>query len=75
LKAADFGASLILVVIGCAIITDPTLLVADKSTGDLDRASARGDLGFNHLNLELGKPLSWSLTISAPATRRTRSCI
>jgi ABC-type ATPase involved in cell division len=59
LKAAGFGASVILVVIGCAIITDPTLLVADKSTGDLDRASARGDLGLlNRLNLKLGKTIT-----------------
>jgi putative ABC transport system ATP-binding protein len=55
LKAAGFGASVILVVIGCAIITDPMLLVA---TGDLDRASARGDLGLlNRLNLKLGKTI------------------
>jgi putative ABC transport system ATP-binding protein len=56
LKAAGFGASVILVVIGCAIITDPMLLVA---TGDLDRASARGDLGLlNRLNLKLGKTIT-----------------
>lgn len=46
------------VAIACAIITDPTLIVADESTGNLDRASARGDLGLlNRLNLKLGKTI------------------
>ena len=41
-----------------AIITDPTLIVADEPTGDLDRASAAEILGLlQRLNQELGKTI------------------
>ena len=41
-----------------AIITDPTILVADEPTGDLDRASADDILALmDRLNNELGKTI------------------
>jgi putative ABC transport system ATP-binding protein len=44
------------VAISRAIVTDPTLLVADEPTGDLDRVAAEEVLGLiRRLNQELGK--------------------
>jgi putative ABC transport system ATP-binding protein len=44
------------VAIARAIIADPTILVADEPTGDLDRASAEDVLNLiDRLNRELGK--------------------
>jgi putative ABC transport system ATP-binding protein len=46
------------VAIARAIITDPTLLVADEPTGDLDRVSAADVLNLmDRLNDELGKTI------------------
>jgi len=46
------------VAIARAIITDPTIVVADEPTGDLDRVAAADVLGLMHrLNLELGKTI------------------
>ena len=41
-----------------AIITDPTILVADEPTGDLDRVSAEDVLNLmDRMNAELGKTI------------------
>jgi len=41
-----------------AIISDPTILVADEPTGDLDRVSAEDVLGLmERMNDELGKTI------------------
>ena len=41
-----------------ALITDPTIIVADEPTGDLDRTSAGEILAMlNRLNEELGKTI------------------
>jgi putative ABC transport system ATP-binding protein len=46
------------VAIARAIVADPTLIVADEPTGDLDRVSAGEVLGFmRRLNDELGKTI------------------
>ena len=46
------------VAIACAIITDPTILVADEPTGDLDRVSADEILNLlNRLNREINKTI------------------
>ena len=41
-----------------ALISDPTLIVADEPTGDLDRVTAEEILGLlDRLNRELGKTI------------------
>jgi len=46
------------VAIARALIADPTLIVADEPTGDLDRASAEEVLSMmQRLNMELGKTI------------------
>jgi putative ABC transport system ATP-binding protein len=46
------------VAIARAIITDPTLIVADEPTGDLDRNSAADILAMmQQLNQEMGKTI------------------
>jgi putative ABC transport system ATP-binding protein len=46
------------VAIARALVVDPTLIVADEPTGDLDRASAEDVLNLmEHLNLNLGKTI------------------
>jgi len=50
-----------------AVITDPTLIVADEPTGDLDRNSAADVLSMlQRLNQELARPSSWSRTTRKP---------
>jgi len=40
------------------VVTDPTILVADEPTGDLDRVSAEDVLGLmTRLNKEFGKTI------------------
>jgi len=46
------------VAIARALVVDPTLIVADEPTGDLDRISAEDVLNLmEHLNLNLGKTI------------------
>jgi putative ABC transport system ATP-binding protein len=46
------------VAIARAIVTDPTLILADEPTGDLDRKSAQAVLELmTRLNVELGKTI------------------
>lgn len=46
------------IAIARAIVTDPTILVADEPTGDLDRTSAENVLDLmEHLNRDLGKTI------------------
>jgi len=46
------------VAIARAIVNDPTIIVADEPTGDLDRKSADEILGLlDKLNTELGKTI------------------
>jgi len=46
------------VAIARALVVDPTLIVADEPTGDLDRVSAEDVLSLmEHLNLNLGKTI------------------
>jgi putative ABC transport system ATP-binding protein len=46
------------VAISRAVVTDPTLLVADEPTGDLDRAAAEDVLDLmNRLNRQLSKTI------------------
>jgi putative ABC transport system ATP-binding protein len=46
------------VAIARALITDPTIIVADEPTGDLDRTTAEEVLGLlEQLNDELGKTI------------------
>ena len=41
-----------------ALITDPTIIVADEPTGDLDRTTAEEILGLlERLNAEIGKTI------------------
>jgi putative ABC transport system ATP-binding protein len=61
------------VAIARAFITDPTILVADEPTGDLDRASAEEVLTLmDRLNAELGKTIIM-VTHDPFAARRARS--
>ncbi|MCY7387420.1 MAG: ATP-binding cassette domain-containing protein, partial [Burkholderiales bacterium] len=46
------------VAIARAIVTDPTILVCDEPTGDLDKQSASDVLGMlKQLNVEMGKTI------------------
>jgi len=57
-----------------AIVTDPTLIVADEPTGDLDRESADHILGLlKRLNEELGKTIL--MVTHDPAAARTARII
>jgi len=50
-----------------AIVTDPTLLLCDEPTGDLDRKAGDGVLDLlQALNRSMGKPSLWSRTILTP---------
>jgi putative ABC transport system ATP-binding protein len=61
------------VAIARAIATDPTILVADEPTGDLDRASAEEVLGLmERLNRELNKTILM-VTHDPRAAERARS--
>jgi putative ABC transport system ATP-binding protein len=61
------------VAIARAFITDPTILVADEPTGDLDRVSAEDVLGLiERLNRELGKTIIM-VTHDPHAAERARS--
>ena len=63
------------VAIARAIIGDPTLIVADEPTGDLDRVSAAEILGLmQRLNAELGKTII-VVTHDANAARAARAII
>lgn len=56
-----------------AIVNDPTLVLADEPTGDLDRASAEDILNLmDRLNTELGKTIIM-VTHDPNAARRARS--
>jgi putative ABC transport system ATP-binding protein len=58
-----------------AIVTDPTLIVADEPTGDLDRESADHILGLlRRLNTELGKTILMAThdPVAAGTARLTR---
>ena len=46
------------VAIACAVVTDPTILVCDEPTGDLDRQSAADVLALlKRLNADMGKTI------------------
>jgi len=61
------------VVIARAIVTDPTILVADEPTGDLDRVSAAEILSLMvRLNSDLGKTIIM-VTHDARAAEKARS--
>ena len=58
-----------------AVVSDPTLIVADEPTGDLDRNSAEDVLNLmDRLNLELGKTIVM-VTHDPHAARRARTMI
>jgi putative ABC transport system ATP-binding protein len=58
-----------------AVVSDPTLIVADEPTGDLDRNSAEDVLNLmERLNLELGKTIVM-VTHDPHAARRARTMI
>ena len=58
-----------------AIVTDPTLIVADEPTGDLDRQSAGDVLALmQQLNRELGKTIIM-VTHDANAAQQARTLI
>ncbi len=58
-----------------AVITDPTLIVADEPTGDLDRTSAADILAMmQRLNTELGKTIIM-VTHDAQAARAAKAII
>jgi putative ABC transport system ATP-binding protein len=60
------------VAIARAIVTDPTLLVADEPTGDLDRVSAEEVLDLmERLNRESGKTILM-VTHDPRAAKRAR---
>jgi putative ABC transport system ATP-binding protein len=61
------------VAIARAIIADPTIIVADEPTGDLDRVSAEDILSLmENLNVELGKTIIM-VTHDPEAARRARA--
>ena len=63
------------VAIARAIVTDPTFIVADEPTGDLDRRSATEVLDLlNQLNRELGKTIIL-VTHDAHAAQRAKAVI
>ncbi|MNR43130.1 ABC transporter ATP-binding protein YxdL [compost metagenome] len=58
-----------------ALITDPTLIVADEPTGDLDRTSATEILAMlQRLNAEAGKTIIM-VTHDAHAAEAARSLV
>jgi putative ABC transport system ATP-binding protein len=61
------------VTIARAIVTDPTLIVADEPTGDLDRKSADEILNLlDKLNKEFGKTIIMVTHDPAAAERASR---
>src|SRR3546814_907359 len=63
------------VAIARAIVSDPTLLICDEPTGDLDRQSAEEILGLLQvLNREHGKTIVMSPTTPRPPSTRATRC-
>ncbi|HUQ24375.1 MAG TPA: ABC transporter ATP-binding protein [Burkholderiales bacterium] len=63
------------VAIARAVVADPTIIVADEPTGDLDRVSAGDILAMmQRLNAELGKTIIM-VTHDATAARAARSMV
>ena len=62
------------VAIARALVSDPSILVCDEPTGDLDRETSDSILGLLQLlNTRTAKPSSWSRTIRAPPGARRAS--
>jgi len=63
------------VAIARAVVADPTIIVADEPTGDLDRVSAADILAMlQRLNRELGKTIIM-VTHDANAARAAKSVV
>jgi len=63
------------VAIARAVVADPTIIVADEPTGDLDRVSAADILAMlQRLNEELGKTIIM-VTHDANAARSARTMV